>query len=108
MKIILTFLVVLLVASAALAVDCDREQAKMVRDTMQKNYGLKYEDSGVSLRIDINGGWDKMDTDTKNRFLRLVAGADACLHNEARGVFIYSWGDKVAEASPLFGLKVIK
>lgn len=109
MKTFLAALVtVSLWAPAAFALDCDKQQAQLILDTMQKNYSLKYDDSGVSLHIDINGGWDSMNIDRKNRFLRLIADSDACIHDKARGIFIYSWGDKVAEASPLFGLKVIK
>lgn len=108
MRTILTLLVVFLVAGAAWAVDCDREQARLILDTMQSNYGLKYEDSGVSLHVDINGGWNGMDLDRKNKFLAMIANSDACINNKARGIFIYSFREKVAEASPLFGLKVLK
>ena len=90
------------------AADCDKAGAQMSLDMLRDGVGVKFEDHGVNLFVDIDSIWNEQSLDRKNKLLRTIADADACIHGKARGIMIYAWGQKVAEASPLFGFKVIK
>ncbi|MHC1711310.1 MAG: hypothetical protein AB9872_04070 [Solidesulfovibrio sp.] len=92
----------------AMAADCDKAGAQKILDMLREGVGVKFEDHGVNLFGDIDSIWNEQSLDKKNQLLRTIADADACIQGKAQGIMVYAWGQKVAEASPLFGLKVIK
>lgn len=92
----------------AMAADCDKAGAQKIFDMLRDGVGVKFDDHGINLFVDINSIWNEQSLDKKNQILRTIADADACIQGKARGIMVYAWGEKVAEASPVFGLKVIK
>lgn len=88
--------------------NCDKAAAQKIFDMLRDGVGVKFDDHGVNLFVDINSIWNEQSLDKKNQLLQAIANADACIQGKARGIMVYAWGEKVAEASPYFGLKVIK
>lgn len=87
---------------------CDKEGAIQLLNTMKDNYELKFDSYPNSLYVDMEEGWHSMDIDKKNRFLRAIANFDACIEGKARHIYIQAWGEKVAEATPKSGFKILK
>lgn len=52
--------------------------------------------------------WHALTQPQKEGMMLAVANADACLTGKARPIFIYYKSELVAQASPTFGVKVLK
>jgi len=52
--------------------------------------------------------WHAYTLPNKKAMITTVANVDACLEGKSRKIFIHFRGEKVAEADPTWGIKVIK
>jgi len=85
---------------------CDRGAARTVLQNLKAMASYSVE-KGVVYYSWIDD-WHSFTLPQKNGLLTAAANADACLEGKARKIYFHYRGEKVAEADPTWGLKVIK
>jgi len=106
MKCITCALLIILLHSHDTIAQCDKSQAESVYKMVMSFSNISEKNDAVYCSwID---RWHSLTIPQKDGMIHALANADACLTGRARKVFIHYNGELVAEASPTFGIKVIK
>jgi len=94
------------VATTVKNFQCDQKAAFRALNALK-------EMANISIKKDVVyyswvDNWHSLTTPQKEAMIEIAANSDACIEGKARKIFFHYQGDKVAEADPVWGIKVLK
>ena len=107
-RIVVCFFIFVLVCfiSISYAHSCDKAAAREVQTNLKAMANHSVE-KGVVYYSWLDK-WHEFTLPQKKGLITAAANADACLQGTARKIYFHYQGEKVAEADPTWGIKVIK
>lgn len=106
--LIILLLVFMVIPEGSLSAGYSKQQIKSAQKVMVnvKQMAKVFEEDG-RLVVEFHDYLYPYDMDQRLRFVRIVADADAVLHNGPRSIYFYNPGDKqIAQADRLNGVRL--